>query len=76
MHYFIKRELMYMDAEQIFHTGNSFLKLGIIALKGAEDLAHKIDKFLVNWAAMGPEARDTFIIGAECPRFSSGDGKA
>ncbi len=64
-----------MDAEQIFHTGNSFLKLGIIALKGAEDLTHKIDRFLVNWAAMGPEARDTFIIGAECPRFSSGDGK-
>jgi ribose-phosphate pyrophosphokinase len=64
-----------MDAEQIFHTGNSFLRLGIIALRGAEDLAHKIDKFLVDWAAMGPEARDTFIIGAECPRFASGDGK-
>ncbi|NMA37117.1 MAG: ribose-phosphate pyrophosphokinase-like domain-containing protein, partial [Papillibacter sp.] len=66
---------MYMDAEQIFHTGNSYTKLGIIALKGAENLAYKIDKFLVNWAAMGPEARDTFIIEAECPRFSSGDGK-
>jgi ribose-phosphate pyrophosphokinase len=64
-----------MDAEQIFHTGNSYTKLGIIALKGAENLAYKIDKFLVNWAAMGPEARDTFIIEAECPRFSSGDGK-
>ncbi len=64
-----------MDAEQIFHTGNSFSKLGIIALAGAENLAYKIDKFLVNWAAMGPEARDTFIIEAECPRFSSGDGK-
>ena len=65
-----------MEAEQLFHTGNYFDKLGLIPLPGSEELTAKIDRWLVNWAAMGPEARDTFVIPAECPRFQSGDGKA
>ena len=64
-----------MDAEQLFHTGNHFDKLGLIVLPGAEELGARIDRWLVNWAAMGPEARESFIIPVECPRFSSGDGK-
>ena len=65
-----------MEAEQLFHTGNHFAKLGLIALPGSEDLTAKIDHWLVQWAAMGPEARDTFVLSAECPRFQSGDAKA
>ncbi len=64
-----------MDAEQLFHTGNHFDKLGLIVVPGAEELGAKIDRWLVNWAAMGPEARDSFIIPVTCPRFASGDGK-
>ena len=64
-----------MDAEQLFHTGNHFDKLGLIVLPGAEELGAKIDRWLVSWAAMGPEARDSFIIPVDCPRFASGDGK-
>ena len=64
-----------MEAEQLFHTGNHFDRLGLIALPGSEELAAKIDKWLVDWAANGPEARDTFLVDVECPRFSSGDGK-
>ena len=64
-----------MDAEQLFHTGNHFDKLGLIVLPGAEELGGKIDRWLVNWAAMGPEARDSFIIPVDFPRFSSGDAK-
>lgn len=64
-----------MDAEQLFHTGNHFDRLGLIVLPGAEELGAKIDRWLVNWAAMGPEARDSFIIPVTCPRFASGDGK-
>lgn len=41
-----------MDAEQLFHTGNHFDKLGLIVLPGAEELGGKIDRWLVNWAAM------------------------
>ena len=65
-----------MEAEQLFHTGNHFDKLGLIALPGSEALTAKIDRWLVEWAAMGPEARDTFVVSAECPRFQSGDAKA
>ena len=65
-----------MEAEQLFHTGNHFDKLGLISLPGSEELTAKIDRWLVNWAAMGPEARDTFVVSAECPRFQSGDAKA
>ena len=65
-----------MEAEQLFHTGNHFAKLGLISLPGSEELTAKIDRWLVEWAAMGPEARDTFVLSAECPRFQSGDAKA
>lgn len=64
-----------MEAEQLFHTGNHFNKLGLIAMHGSEKLAAKINNYLVQWAAMGPEARDTFIVESECPRFQSGDAK-
>ena len=64
-----------MDAEQLFHTGNHFDKLGLIVLPGAEELGARIDRWLVNWAAMGPEARDSFLIPVDFPRFSSGDAK-
>ena len=64
-----------MEAEQLFHTSNSYDKLGLIVLPGSEEIGAMIDKWLVQWAAMGPEARDTFIIPAECPRFQSGDAK-
>ena len=65
-----------MEAEQLFHTGNHFDKLGLIALPGSEELTAKIDRWLVQWAAMGPEARDSFVVPVDCPRFQSGDGKA
>ena len=67
---------VHMEAEQLFHTGNHFNKLGLIALPGSEELTKKIDHWLVNWAAMGPEAQDSFILSAECPRFQTGDAKA
>jgi ribose-phosphate pyrophosphokinase len=64
-----------METEMIFHTGNHFPKLGLVATEGAKELGDKINRYLVAWAANGPEAKDTFLIGNECPRFSSGDGK-
>lgn len=64
-----------MDAESIFHTGNTFPKLGLIVPEGARELGSKIDYWLTKWAADGPEARDSFIVRSTCPRFASGDGK-
>ena len=36
-----------MEAEQLFHTGNHFAKLGLISLPGSEELTAKIDHWLV-----------------------------
>ena len=60
--------------------------LGIIALPGCEELAQKIDRYLVKWRAQKQSEhknslsfagyeRDTYIIDASFPRFGSGEGK-
>lgn len=61
--------------------------LGIIALPGCEELAHKIDNYLVKWRKDQAEEhkdtiafygyqRDTYIIDTTIARFGSGEGKA
>ena len=64
-----------MDAQTIFHTGNHYPKLGLVATKGARELGAKIDRHLASWARGGPEERESYLIENECPRFASGDGK-
>lgn len=65
-----------MDAELIFHTGNHFPPLGIVASESARELGTKIDSHLAAWARGGAEYRDSFLIDNECPRFATGDGKS
>ncbi|MGI6238652.1 MAG: ribose-phosphate pyrophosphokinase [Christensenellales bacterium] len=60
--------------------------LGIIALPGTQEIAQKINRYLVEWRNR-PEngddnlkahpgyARDTFLIDAALPRFGNGEGK-
>ena len=71
---------------------NDFLQLpsapvGIIASPGGQELAAKIDKHLVSQRQFLVKhyprfencpgfLRDSYIIEAECPRFSNGEGKA
>ena len=61
--------------------------LGIIALPGCEELAQKIDIYLVKWRKDQAEEhkdtiafygyqRDTYIIDTTIARFGSGEGKA
>lgn len=61
--------------------------LGIIAMPGCEELAAKIDKYLVRWRKEQAEnhrdtiafygyQRDTYLIDRSIPRFGSGEGKA
>ena len=61
--------------------------LGIIAMPGCEQLAEKIDKYLVRWRKeQGQEhhgtiafygyQRDSFLINISNPRFGSGESKA
>ena len=60
--------------------------LGIIALPGCEELAAKIDSYIVDWRAQQAEEhkntiafygyhRDTYMIANSCVRFGSGEGK-
>jgi ribose-phosphate pyrophosphokinase len=60
--------------------------IGIISLKGTEEMAKKVDFFLVEWRQerriedkdsilfKGYE-RDSYILETDCPRFGSGEGK-
>lgn len=60
--------------------------LGIIALPGCEELASKIDKYIVKWRAQKQSEhkhsiafagyeRDSYLIKASFPRFGTGEGK-
>ena len=60
--------------------------IGIIALKGTEEISRKIDSYLVQWRHERGLAerdnilfkgyeRESYLIDAECPRFGSGEGK-
>ncbi len=60
--------------------------LGIIALPGCEELAAKIDKYLVRWRsqqesehkstiAFSGYERDTYLLDVTFPRFGTGEGK-
>lgn len=60
--------------------------IGIVALKGMDEMAKTVDTFLVEWRhERGIEEqnsilfkgydKDTFIVESDCPRFGSGEGK-
>ena len=60
--------------------------LGIIALPGCEEMAEKIDRYLVKWRsqqdsehkstiAFSGYERETYILNASFPRFGTGEGK-
>lgn len=66
---------MVSASDILFNHGTSVAPLGLIAMKGAEELGNKLNEYLVNWAHKGGYDVDTFLIESECPRFSSGDGK-
>lgn len=68
--------------ESVFNFEKDSSNMAIIALKGAEELGKKVDYYLVNWynseaKANGKKsAKKTFLVGNNCPRFTTGDGKA
>ena len=60
--------------------------LGILPLPGCEELARKIDSYLVQWRderesehkstiAFNGYERDSYILKAVFPRFGTGEGK-
>lgn len=63
------------NAKVFFNAESSVADLAVIVVPGAEELAAKIDKHLVAWAAEAGIEKETFIIPSVCPRFQSGDAK-
>ena len=68
--------------ESVFNFEKDSSNMAIIALKGAEELGKKVDYYLVNWynseaKSNGKKStKKTFLVGNNCPRFTTGDGKA
>ena len=46
------------------------VKIALIALKSAEKAGRRVDQILSEW-----RGGEHFLIKADCPRFSSGEGK-
>lgn len=63
------------SGEIIFNQEDRVAPLSIIALQSATELGKKINAYLTDWASHSNRPQDTFLVGSECPRFSSGDGK-
>ncbi|MEG1551654.1 MAG: ribose-phosphate pyrophosphokinase-like domain-containing protein, partial [Oscillospiraceae bacterium] len=73
------------DYEQDFTTV-PYGALGIVALPGCEELAEKIDRYLVKWRAQKQSEhknsiafagyeRESYLIQTSFPRFGTGEGK-
>ena len=64
------------SADKILFDNNSRVApLGLIPMAGARELGEKVNAYLVKWANEDNFFKETFLVEAECPRFSSGDGK-
>ena len=61
--------------DELYHNKKSVAPLGIIAMPGAEQLAEKVNSYLVGWANENGFPDKSYLIECECPRFASGDGK-
>ena len=48
--------------------------MAIIAMKGCEEFADKVDYYLRQWREAEEEA--TYVIHPQCPRFGTGEAKA
>lgn len=64
-----------ITSENIFAQEANVAPLRIISMNGAQELGSKIEGHLLRWANKCGKNVDTFSVGVDCPRFSSGDAK-
>ncbi len=51
--------------------------IGLISMRGCEEISKKIDKYLVEWYKKERNIEvDTFLLNVSCPRFATGEAKA
>lgn len=63
------------NTEVLYREYNEVAPLGLIAMRGTEELAARINNYLNRWADRNGKPHEKFLIESECPRFSSGDAK-
>lgn len=63
------------NTEVLYREYNEVAPIGLIAMRGTEELAARINKYLIRWADRNGRPIHDFLIENECPRFSSGDAK-
>lgn len=64
-----------ITCDDIFKEQDRVAPLKLIATKGAEEFVKKVDYYLVSWAKKAGWDYETFLLPAECPRFTSGEAK-
>ncbi|MCI9415137.1 MAG: ribose-phosphate pyrophosphokinase [Clostridiales bacterium] len=64
-----------ITGETIFNQQDRVANLSILAMESCRELGDKINAHLVSWAQKSGRPESSFLVDAECPRFSSGDGK-
>lgn len=68
--------VMESRSQMLLKSQNRVAPLGVISMNGTQELASRIDNYLVNWNQQTDnESTDSYLIEVDCPRFSSGDGK-
>ncbi len=61
------------NTEVLYREYNEVAPIGLIAMRGTEELAARINNYLIRWADRNGRPHQDFLIENECPRFSSGD---
>ncbi len=64
-----------ITSANVFNLEANVAPLRIISMNGAQELGKKIEDHLLRWAHHCGKEDKTFAVQADCPRFSSGDGK-
>lgn len=63
------------NTEVLYREYNEVAPIGLIAMRGTEELASRINGYLTRWADRNGRPEHEYMIEAECPRFASGDAK-
>ncbi|MCM1165723.1 MAG: ribose-phosphate pyrophosphokinase [Lachnospiraceae bacterium] len=63
------------NTEVLYREYNEVAPIGLIAMRGTEELAARINNYLIRWADRNGRPHEEFLIENECPRFASGDAK-
>ncbi len=63
------------NTERLYREYNEVAPIGLLAMKGTEELAKRINGYLTRWADRNGRPVREYMIENECPRFSSGDAK-